>query len=122
VTAGEGGWPLSCREARTAAACWHRRLTARANATRSRQDHLIGAQLPVHRVAVVDSNSLENGKGKDRYPDKDGSALRSAAEHRDADDCQYGTGEREPGPQLSPQGACEASTIRFSRTRNGHQA
>jgi len=111
-----------CREARTAAACGHWRLTARANATRSRQDHLIAAQLPVHRVAVVDSQSLENGKGKDRYPDQDGSALRSAGEHRDADDGQYGTGEREPWPPVSTQGAREVSAIGFSRTRIGHQA
>jgi hypothetical protein len=71
---------------------------------------------------VVDSQSLENSKGKDRYPDKDGSALRSGAEHRDPDDYQDDTNEREPGPQSSPQGAPEASTIRFSRTRDGHQA
>jgi hypothetical protein len=102
--------PLSGRGAR-AAAGWYWRLTERADAAGASQDHQVAAQLRVYGVALVQPQSLQHGKGKDRYAEQDSPGLGRAAKRGDADDSQDQAGEGEPGPPVRPEGAREVKVL-----------
>ena len=82
----------------------------------------MAAFLSSHGVAVVDPQSDHRGKKKDRDPKKGNPGLRCAAEHGDANDHEYRTSEREPGPPAGPQGARESSTTRCPSARDSRRA